>query len=98
MNNESLTIDVVSDVVCQWCYIGKRRLESALAALAPQAPDLVAQVRWHPFQLNPGLPPEGIDRARYLEDKFGGAARADTIYARVREAASRSGVEAAWSR
>jgi predicted DsbA family dithiol-disulfide isomerase len=92
MNSESLTIDVVSDVVCPWCYIGKRRLETALAALMAQAPALVPQVRWHPFQLNPDLPPEGIERARYLEAKFGGAARADAIYARVREAASQSGV------
>ena len=66
MNSESLTIDVVSDVVCPWCYIGKRRLETALAALVAQAPAVVPQVRWHPFQLNPDLPPAGIARARYL--------------------------------
>jgi predicted DsbA family dithiol-disulfide isomerase len=92
MNREALTIDVVSDVVCPWCYIGKRRLETALAELAAAAPDVVPSVRWHPFQLNPDLPAEGIERARYLERKFGGDGRADAIYARVREAAVQSGV------
>src|SRR5512138_911865 len=67
-----LTIDIVSDVVCPWCYIGKRRLESALAARAQPA----TLTRWHPFQLNPDIPAEGVDRRRYLEDKFGGPERA----------------------
>ena len=92
MNAETLTVDVVSDVVCPWCYIGKHRLEAALGELAARAPAPVAEVRWHPFQLNPDLPPEGIDRRRYLEMKFGGAARADQIYARVHAAARQSGL------
>lgn len=79
----AFTIDVVSDVVCPWCYIGKRRLEAALARLRAADPALITQVRWHPFQLNPDLPPEGIDRRQYLEAKFGGPARAKEIYARV---------------
>ena len=54
---ERFTIDVVSDVVCPWCYIGKRRLEAALARLRETEPDLPVEVRWHPFQLNPDLPP-----------------------------------------
>ena len=61
----ALTVDVVSDVVCPWCYIGKRRLEAALARLRESEPDLPIQVRWHPFQLNPDLPAEG----RYVGDR-----------------------------
>jgi len=84
-----LVVDVVSDVVCPWCYIGKRHLEAALAGL----PDgTAAVVRWHPFELNPDLPAEGVDRQGYLEAKFGGPARAAEIYARVREAGVRAGI------
>jgi len=91
-SSPSLTVDVVSDVVCPWCYIGKRRLEAALAELARQEPDVRAAVRWHAFQLNPDLPAEGVERRSYLERKFGGAARADVIYARVRAAAQDAGL------
>ncbi len=59
---EPLTIDVVSDIVCPWCYIGKRRLEAALAERGT-----AATVRWHPFQLNPDIPRGGVDRRSYLE-------------------------------
>jgi predicted DsbA family dithiol-disulfide isomerase len=78
-----LFVDVVSDVVCPWCYIGKRKLEAALARLGEER-GLVVTVRWHPYELNPDLPAHGMPRAAYLEAKFGGAARADEIYARVR--------------
>lgn len=92
MTATALTIDIVSDVVCPWCYIGKRKLEAALAM--PQAADLPpAQIRWHPFQLNPDLPALGISRKQYLEDKFGGPARAAEIYARVRAAGRTVGLE-----
>jgi predicted DsbA family dithiol-disulfide isomerase len=90
---ETLTVDVVSDVVCPWCYIGKHRLEAALRELAGRDADVRPVVRWHPFQLNPDLPPAGIDRRSYLERKFGGAVRADQIYARVRAAAAQTGLE-----
>ena len=87
-----LTIDIVSDVVCPWCYIGKRKLEAALAL--PQAAELPkVQIRWHPFQLNPDLAPEGVSRKQYLEDKFGGAERAAEIYARVRAAGKGAGLD-----
>jgi len=67
-----LTIDVISDVVCPWCFIGKRRLEAALKLYAEKHPDAPApQVTWHPFQLNPDLPPEGISRQDYIAKKFG---------------------------
>ena len=87
-----LTIDIVSDVVCPWCYIGKRKLEAALAL--PGAASLPAvELRWHPFQLNPDIPAEGISRQQYLEDKFGGAQRASEIYERVRAAGRVAGLE-----
>jgi predicted DsbA family dithiol-disulfide isomerase len=79
---ETLTIVIVSDVVCPWCYIGKRKLEAALAS--PEAAGLPPiQIRWHPFQLNPDMPQAGVPRKQYLEDKFGGPERAAEIYARV---------------
>lgn len=92
MTAPALTIDIVSDVVCPWCYIGKRKLEAALAL--PGAASLpVAELRWHPFQLNPDLPAEGISRKQYLEDKFGGPQRASEIYDRVRAAGRGAGLD-----
>jgi predicted DsbA family dithiol-disulfide isomerase len=87
-----LFVDVVSDVVCPWCYIGKRKLEAALARLRADEPGLAPTVRWHPFELNPDLPVEGISRAAYLENKFGGKARAAEIYARVRAVGAEVGI------
>jgi predicted DsbA family dithiol-disulfide isomerase len=78
---KTLTIDVVSDVVCPWCYVGKRRLERALALLSVQYPDVDPEVSWHTFQLNPGLAPEGMVRADYVNQKFG--SEAGSIYERV---------------
>ena len=92
MSEPVLTIDIVSDVVCPWCYIGKRKLEAALAL--PQAASLPrVEVRWHPFQLNPDMAPEGVSRKQYLEDKFGGPERAAEIYERVRAAGRTAGLE-----
>lgn len=88
----ALTVDVISDVVCPWCYIGKRRLETALARLREAEPDLPIEVRWHPFELNPDLPPAGADRRDYLDAKFGGPERAQQIYARVRAAGETVGI------
>ncbi len=88
----ALTIDIVSDVVCPWCYIGKRKLEAALAL--PEAAGLPpVHIRWHPFQLNPDLPIEGIPRQQYIETKFGGPQRAEEIYARVSAAAAAVGLD-----
>ena len=87
-----LTIDIVSDVVCPWCFIGKRKLEAALQL--PEAAGLPpVQIRWHPFQLNPDLPQEGVSRKQYLEDKFGGPQRAAEIYARVGAAGKAVGLD-----
>ncbi len=81
--NTALTIDIISDVVCPWCYIGKRRIEGALALYAQQHPDRPQPVvRWHPFQLNPDMAPEGVSRSDYVQAKFG--PRASTVYDRVK--------------
>ena len=83
-----MLIDIVSDAVCPWCYIGKRRLEAALAA----RPELSVEIVWHAFQLNPGMPEEGMDRERYLATKFGSAARAASIYNDIEQAGADVGI------
>jgi predicted DsbA family dithiol-disulfide isomerase len=82
-------IQVVSDVVCPWCFIGKRRLEKALALLA--RPDVA--VRWKPFQLNPDAPKNGMDRKAYRSRKFGSAEYANQLEARVVAAGAEEGIE-----
>jgi predicted DsbA family dithiol-disulfide isomerase len=94
----AMTIDVISDVVCPWCFIGRRRLGEALALFATREPHVRPIVSWHPFQLNPDLPREGIDRRSYLEAKFGGRERADEIYARVRAAGKSVDIDFAFDR
>jgi predicted DsbA family dithiol-disulfide isomerase len=81
-------IEVVSDVVCPWCYIGKHRLERALA-LTPNTP---VQVEYRPYFLNPWIPGEGIDRKTYLETKFGSVERYAAIAERVAAAAAAEGL------
>ena len=83
------TIDVVSDVMCPWCYIGKMRLDDAIAQLGDELP---VDVRWRPYQLDPTLPKEGKDRRQYLEDKFGGPEGAERAYATVRAAGAEDGI------
>jgi predicted DsbA family dithiol-disulfide isomerase len=87
----SLSIDIVSDIVCPWCYVGKRRLEAALARRASDDAQPV-QVRWLAFQLNPDIPAGGVDRRSYLEQKFGGPERAKQIYARINAAGDEVGI------
>jgi predicted DsbA family dithiol-disulfide isomerase len=89
---QGLVVDVVSDLVCPWCYIGKRKLETALAELAAREPGLAVARRWHPFQLNPDLPAAGIPREAYLEAKFGGGVRAADIYVRVKRVGTEVGI------
>jgi predicted DsbA family dithiol-disulfide isomerase len=89
---DALRVDVISDVVCPWCYVGKRQLEQALARWQDAHPDAPAPVvRWHPFQLNPDLPEEGIARSDYLQRKFGTPDPA-SIYQRVGAAARSVGL------
>lgn len=83
-----MRIEIVSDVICPWCFIGKRRLEKAMA----QRPDIEFEIGWRPFQLNPDMPKEGADRKSYLEAKFGGPARAKEVYARVAAEGAKEGI------
>lgn len=89
---ETITIDIVSDVMCPWCYIGKRNLEAAGGRLE----GIGLSVHWRPYQLDPTLPAEGKDRREYLSDKFGDDARAEQIYARVEEAGRAAGIDFAF--
>lgn len=92
--NEAVTIDVVSDVMCPWCYIGKRRLEKALSSL----PEVETAVTWRPFQLDHTIPERGMDRQEYLRRKFGDAAEVERIYAPVRDAGAREAIPFAFER
>ena len=82
-----LVVDIVSDVVCPWCFVGKRRLEQAIAA----SPELAVTVRWHPYQLDPTIPPGGLDRMDYMNNKFG-AARYAEIAARITAVGTEVGI------
>jgi predicted DsbA family dithiol-disulfide isomerase len=85
----TLTVDVISDVICPWCYIGKRRLEKAIAARRGQR-DM--RVRWHPFQLTPHMPREGMSRKEYRTAKFGSWERSLALDAQVIEAGRGEGI------
>ena len=87
-NNQPVRIDVVSDVVCPWCFIGKHRLEKALAL----KPDIAVEVHWRPFFLNDWIPREGISREQYLTTKFGSPERYQGIAQRVTAAAAAEGL------
>lgn len=78
-DQNQITIDVVSDVVCPWCFLGMKRLESALASL----PEVKAEVRWRPFQLDPTIPPEGKERKAYMLAKFSDEARLQQVHANL---------------
>ena len=82
-------IEVVSDVICPWCFIGKRRLKKALALLG--VPD--AKVRWKPFELNPGMPKDGVERRAYRTRKFGSAAFAQQLENQVAAAGAQEEIE-----
>ncbi|MER9350254.1 DsbA family protein [Mesorhizobium sp. M0227] len=75
----AITVDVVSDVVCPWCFIGQKRLDRAIAAVS----DVDVHVRWRPFQLDPTIPPEGKDRREYMLAKFGSDERIREIHVRI---------------
>ena len=84
-------IDVISDAICPWCYIGKRQLERALDILEKNK--LGFTVAWHPFQLNPEMPAEGVDRQQYRLAKFGSAERSRQMDERITEVAAGVGIE-----
>lgn len=81
-------LDIISDPICPWCYIGKAKLDKALA----DNPDHDFQVEWHPFQLNPSMPAAGMDRREYLETKFGGRQAAVEVYAQIVKAGEDAGL------
>jgi predicted DsbA family dithiol-disulfide isomerase len=89
-----MKIEVASDVVCPWCYIGKRRLEKALELVQ----DVKPEVRWLPFQLNPGMPKEGMPRAEYRRAKFGSLERSRSLDERVIAEGRSEGIEFAFDR
>jgi predicted DsbA family dithiol-disulfide isomerase len=89
MTPSAIRLDIFSDPVCPWCYVGKANLDRALAA----HPDHPFAIQWHPFQLNPDMPAEGVAKRAYLEEKFGGKARVDAIHERLREVARAAGVD-----
>lgn len=84
-----MNIEIISDTVCPWCLVGKRKLEAALK----QRPDLDVTIEWKPFQLNPDMPPEGKDRKTAIAEKFGSLENAQQIYQRVSMAGKDVGVD-----
>lgn len=87
--SQTIKLDIMSDPVCPWCYIGKAQLDRALG----QHPDHPFEIEWHPFQLNPDMPAGGMDRRAYLEAKFGGKEGAVDAYAPVVEHAQKAGLK-----
>jgi predicted DsbA family dithiol-disulfide isomerase len=91
----TLAVDVISDVICPWCYIGKRRLEKAIGAVGGQHE---CRVCWHPFQLNPLMPKDGISRREYRVRKFGSWERSSELDAHVAAAGAAEGIRFAFDR
>ena len=92
---EPLTIDVVSDVVCPWCFLGKRRLDSAIHAASDGAPIVV---RWRPFQLDPTIPAGGMDRRTHIMAKFKDETRLAAVHDRLTEMGKAVGIDYAFDR
>ena len=88
----AITVDVVSDVVCPWCFIGQKRLDKAVAA----AGDVDVHIRWRPFQLDPTIPPQGKDRREYMLAKFGSDERIREIHARIEPLGEAEGISFAF--
>jgi len=84
-----MQLDILSDPICPWCYIGKKRLEDALS----QRPSHPFEIQWHPFQLNPDMPKTGMVRRTYLEAKFGGKKGAIAVYSNIARHAEDAGLE-----
>ncbi|MCX7155003.1 MAG: DsbA family oxidoreductase [Rhodocyclales bacterium] len=93
-----LTIDVVSDVVCPWCFIGKHHLDQALHLWRAEQPECAVAVRWHPFFLNPDTPESGEPYRPFLEKKFGGPEKLAEIWQRVNAAGRTAGIEFAFEK
>lgn len=84
-----IRLDIFSDPVCPWCYLGKANLDRALEAAAEHP----FRIEWHPFQLNPDMPAAGVDKRQYLADRFGGPDKVDGVHQRLRDIARQNGVD-----
>jgi predicted DsbA family dithiol-disulfide isomerase len=85
---ETISVDVVSDVVCPWCFLGQKRLDTAIGDVG----DVDVTVRWRPYQLDPTIPPEGKDRKRYMIEKFGSEERIRQIHQRIEGLGAEEGI------
>jgi predicted DsbA family dithiol-disulfide isomerase len=98
VSSRVLNIDVVSDFVCPWCFVGKRNLVSALRLFGERNPGVTTATRWLPFFLNPDTPPEGEPYRPFLEKKFGGKAEVDTLQETLRQRGRESGIHFAFEK
>jgi predicted DsbA family dithiol-disulfide isomerase len=90
----AMQIDIISDIVCPWCFIGKRRLEKALV----MRPEIETDITWRPFQLNPDMPAEGMARADYIATKFGDSSHSRRIHQTIAEAGATVGIDFAFDK
>lgn len=93
-----VSLELYADLVCPWCWIGDRRLWRALTQVQAAHPEVKFDLVWRPFQLDPSLPPEGRDWEEVIENKFGGRANAESMFARVAEAGAADGCHFAFDR
>ena len=92
MSANTVSVDVISDVVCPWCYIGQKRLDQAVASL----PEIDVDIHWKPYQLDPTIPPEGKDRKAYMLAKFGSEDRLKQIHDRIVPLGAAEGIDFAF--
>jgi predicted DsbA family dithiol-disulfide isomerase len=97
-STKTIPLELYADVVCPWCWIGDRRLAAAIGQLRHTHPEVVFDVTWRPFQLDPTVPAEGRDWAEVVEHKFGGRARAEPMFERVAQAGAGDGIHFAFDR
>ena len=83
-----INVDIISDTICPWCFVGKRRFERALA----ERPDVQIETHWRTFQLNPDMPSDGMDRSDYVAQKFGGKEQAQAVYDNICGAGELEGI------
>ena len=92
------TIEIVSDIVCPWCFIGTRRLAAAIGMIRQDMPDFQCRTVWRPFFLNPDTPPEGEPYLPFLEKKFGSRAAVEALFDKVRNAGKAYGIDYAFEK
>ena len=92
LNMPEFSVEIFSDVICPWCFIGKRRLDQTLTRLNAELAAAV-RLRWRPYQLYPNLPPEGVNRAELLRQRYGDQADSARVPERIRAEAEEEGIE-----